>query len=396
MRYLVKALDSHQAVVSMVIEAGDEADVEAQLSAQGATILSVRSQRAGLKLFDISGGKFSVHLFSQELQALLEAGLSLIEAVEALADKAEQHQSRKVLQEITHHLYQGKTFSQALSSFPDIFPPLYIATIRAAEKTGAIVPALKRYMDYHERLDTLRRKIISASLYPALLLIAGGLVTAFLLGYVVPKFAGIYEESGRNLPWLSQLLLGLGQLIGEHGLAMLGVGLAFLGGAIAMFRSPAMRRRLLARLWRVPVIGQRMKLYQLARFYRTVGMLLSGGMPILVSLEMSRNLLPTAMAHQLDLAAEGVRTGKSISWAMESHGLTTPISLRMLRVGEKTGRMDEMMERVAAFYDDDMARWVDWFTRLFEPLLMAFIGLVIGGIVVLMYMPVFELAGTLQ
>lgn len=396
MRYLVKALDRQQAVVSMVMEAGDETDVEAQLSAQGATILSIRAQRAGLRLLDFSGGKFSVHLFSQELQALLEAGLSLIEAIEALADKAEQHLSRKVLQEITHHLYQGKTFSQALSSFPDIFPPLYIATIRAAEKTGAIVPALQRYMDYHERLDTLRRKIISASLYPALLLVAGGLVTAFLLGWVVPKFAGIYEESGRNLPWLSQLLLGWGQLIGEHGLAMLGVGLAFLGGAIAIFRSPSMRRRLLARLWRMPVIGQRMKLYQLARFYRTVGMLLSGGMPILVSLEMSRNLLPTALAGQFDEAAEDIRTGKPISWAMESRGLTTPISLRMLRVGEKTGRMDEMMERVAAFYDDDMARWVDWFTRLFEPLLMAFIGLVIGGIVVLMYMPVFELAGALQ
>lgn len=396
MRYLVKALDRQQAVVSMVLEAADEADIQAQLTAQDATMLSVRPQRAGLMRLNFAPGRFSVTLFSQELQALLEAGLSLIEAIEALADKAEHHQSIKVLQEITHHLYQGKTFSQALSSFPEIFPPLYIATIRAAEKTGAIVPALKRYMDYREQMDKLRRKIVSASLYPVLLLIAGGLVTVFLLGYVVPRFAGIYEESGRDLPWMSQLLLGWGRLISEHGLAMLGVGLVLLGGVISLFRSPTMRRRLVERLWRLPMLGRRMKLYQLARFYRTAGMLLSGGMPILVSLEMSRNLLPAAMAGQLDQASEDIRTGKPISWAMESRGLTTPISLRMLRVGEKTGRMDEMMERVAAFYDDDMARWVDWFTRLFEPLLMAFIGLVIGGIVVLMYMPVFELAGALQ
>lgn len=380
----------------MVLEAGDEADVQSQLTAQGATLLSVRPQRQGLMDFRLSAGKFPVTLFSQELQALLEAGLSLVEAIEALADKTEQHEARKVLEDITRHLYQGKTFSQALSSFPAIFPPLYIATIRAAERTGAIIPALKRYMDYREQMDRLRRKIISASLYPVLLLIAGGLVTLFLLGYVVPRFAGIYEEAGRDLPWLSQLLLGWGRLIGEHGLIMFGAGLVLLAGTVSLFRNPALRRRLVERMWRLPVLGQRLKLYQLARFYRTAGMLLGGGMPILASLEMSRNLLPAAMAAQLDRAAEEIRTGRPISWAMESHGLTTPISLRMLRVGEKTGRMDEMMERVAAFYDDDMARWVDWFTRLFEPLLMAFIGLVIGGIVVLMYMPVFELAGALE
>lgn len=396
MRYLVRALDRQQAVVSMVLEAGDEADVRSQLTAQGVTLLSVRQQRQGLESFRLSAGKFSVTLFSQELQALLEAGMSLVEAIEGLADKAEQHGSRKVLEDITRHLYQGKTFSQALSSFPAIFPPLYVATIRAAERTGAIIPALKRYIDYREQMDRLRRKIISASLYPVLLLIAGGLVTLFLLGYVVPRFAGIYEEAGRDLPWLSQLLLGWGRLIGEHGLIMLGAGLVLLGGVVSLFRSPALRRRLVERIWRLPVLGRRLKLYQLARFYRTAGMLLGGGMPILVSLEMSRNLLPAAMAAQLVQAAEDIRTGRPISWAMESHGLTTPISLRMLRVGEKTGRMDEMMERVAAFYDDDMARWVDWFTRLFEPLLMVFIGLVIGGIVVLMYMPVFELAGALE
>lgn len=397
MRYRVRALDRQQTVVSMMLEAADEADIDSQLMAQGATLLSARPHGRSLKdLYFSSRSPFSLSLFSQELRALLEAGLSLVEAIEALADKAERHESRNVLEVITHHLYEGKTFSQALAPFPNLFPPLYIATVRAAEKTGAIVPALKRYMDYREQMDKLRRKIISASLYPALLLFAGGLVTAFLLGYVVPKFAGIYEEAGRDLPWLSQLLLVWGRLIGEHGLAVLGVGFGLVGGTVYALRLPTIRRRWIEWLWRLPVLGKRLRLYQLARFYRTVGMLLSGGMPILVSLEMARDLLPAAMSAQLDLASEDIRTGKSISLAMDNHGLTTPIALRMLRVGEKTGRMDEMMERIASFYDEDMARWVDWSTRLFEPLLMAVIGLVIGGIVVLMYMPVFELAGTLQ
>jgi general secretion pathway protein F len=125
-------------------------------------------------------------------------------------------------------------------------------------------------------------------------------------------------------------------------------------------------------------------------------MLLSGGMPALAALSMSRDLLPVGLRASLDQASEAIRSGKPMSVAMELNGLTNPVALRMLRVGEKTGRMDEMMERIASFYDEDMARWVDWFTRVFEPLLMAVIGLFIGAIVVLMYMPVFELAGSLQ
>jgi general secretion pathway protein F len=381
----------------MTLDALDEDDARSQLSAQGATLLSVRPE--GLSIGKIGLGSrnpFSLSLFSQELMALLDAGLSLVESIETLADKAERSDARNLLEQITHHLYEGKTFSQALQPFPSLFPPLYIATIRAAEKTGALSPALKRYLDYREQMDKVRRKIVSASIYPALLLVAGGLVTAFLLGFVVPRFAQVYEDSGREMPWLSKLLLGWGRLFAEHGWWVLGVVGLLIAGAIYVYRLPSFSRRRSEWLWRLPVVGERFKLYQLARFYRTTGMLLSGGMPILTSLNMAKDLLPVALSTLLEQASEDIRTGKPTSWAMDSRGLTTPVALRMLRVGEKTGHMDQMMERIAAFYDDDMARWVDWFTRLFEPLLMAVIGLVIGSIVVLMYMPVFELAGSLQ
>jgi general secretion pathway protein F len=125
-------------------------------------------------------------------------------------------------------------------------------------------------------------------------------------------------------------------------------------------------------------------------------MLLRGGTPAVSALTMASGLLPSALRDQLNQAATSIREGKSISQSMEQHGLTTPVSLRMLRVGERTGKMGEMMGRIATFYDEEMARWVDWFTKLFEPLLMAFIGLVIGGIVVLMYFPIFEVAGSIQ
>jgi general secretion pathway protein F len=395
MRYQVKAIDRQQCVVSLTLEALDEEDARNQVTSRGATLLSVRPQ--GFRLAGLSSGsRFSLTLFSQELMALLDAGLSLVESIETLADKAERSDARSLLEQLTHHLYEGKTFSQALQPFPSLFPPLYIATIRAAERTGALSPALKRFLDYREQMDVVRRKIVSASIYPVLLLAAGGLVTAFLLGFVVPRFAQVYEDTGRQMPWLSRLLLSWGRLIAEQGLWILAIIGLLVAASVYLYRLPAFSRRRSELLWHLPVVGERFKLYQLARFYRTTGMLLSGGMPIMTSLNMAKDLLPGALALQLEQASEDVRTGKPISWAMNNRGLTTPVALRMLRVGEKTGHMDQMMERIAAFYDDDMARWVDWFTRLFEPVLMAFIGLVIGGIVVLMYMPVFDLAGSLQ
>jgi general secretion pathway protein F len=146
----------------------------------------------------------------------------------------------------------------------------------------------------------------------------------------------------------------------------------------------------------VPALGERMRVYQLSRFYRTLGMLLRGGIAIVPAIGMVAGLLETSLRARLDRAAQMVREGLPLSQAMETAGLSTPVALRMLRVGERSGRMGEMMERVAAFHDEEMARWVDWFTRIFEPLLMAFIGVVIGLIVLLLYLPIFELAGTIQ
>jgi general secretion pathway protein F len=156
------------------------------------------------------------------------------------------------------------------------------------------------------------------------------------------------------------------------------------------------RRPLVAALGRIPSVGERLLVYQLARFYRTVGMLLRGGTPLVPALEMTAGVLTPDLRARLAAATRRIREGASISVAMEANGLVTPVALRLLRVGERSGEMAEMMERIAVFHDEELARWVDWFTRLFEPLLMAVIGVVIGAIVVLMYLPIFELAGSLQ
>ena len=167
-------------------------------------------------------------------------------------------------------------------------------------------------------------------------------------------------------------------------------------GAIYAFRLPAFRKRIGDSLWRLPSIGERLKVYQLARFYRTIGMLLRGGMPLPRALDMGAELLHPLLRDRLAAANQAISEGRGVSASLEAQGLVTPVALRMLAVGEKSGNMGEMLEQVAAFHDEELARWVDWFTRLFEPILMAIIGLVIGVIVVLMYMPIFELAGNIQ
>jgi len=158
----------------------------------------------------------------------------------------------------------------------------------------------------------------------------------------------------------------------------------------------AVRRALMVQVWRLPALGESLRIYQLARFYRTLGMLLRGGIPLVTGMQMVSPLLQPALRTSLAQVEQEVREGKPLSTSVESHGMTTPVALRMLRVGERTGRMGEMMERIGMFYDDEIARAVDWFTRLLEPVLMVVIGLVIGVVVTLMYMPIFDLAGSLQ
>jgi len=185
-------------------------------------------------------------------------------------------------------------------------------------------------------------------------------------------------------------------MVEGHGVLVVGVIVVLAIAAWYALRNASVKARLENALWKLPAIGERLKLYQLARFYRTIGMLLRGGTPLLAALQMSSDLLHPLLRSRLAAASRSVSEGRPVSHSMEASGLTTTIALRMLAVGEKGGNMGEMMEQIAAFHDEEISRWVDWFTRLFEPLLMAAIGLVIGAIVVLMYMPIFELAGSLQ
>ncbi len=334
----------------------------------------------------------SLVLFSQELLALLMAGLSIVEGLEALVEREGNARLRGILERLLAGLREGKRFSSLLAEQPDVFPPLYVGIVRAAEGTSDLPRSLQRYVDYQARIDMVRNKLISSAIYPSILFIVGGGVSTFLITFVVPRFATIYEGTGRSLPWMSQALLDWGKFASAHGLPLFAaaVAVAIAGGAAV--RATIARVGLVSLLGRLPLLGPHLRIYQLSRLYLTLGMLLEGGIPIVSAMETAGGTISPALRDGLLRARAAVQAGAPLSSSFHAENLTTPISLRMLRVGERSGELGNMLTQSAAFYDGEISRWIDRFTRMFEPLLMSAIGLVVGTIVVLLYMPIFDLA----
>src|SRR5258706_410546 len=396
MRFELKAVSPEGRVESLDLHGLDQASAVQQAESRGYTVLGVRA-RGGVGVSWRGGqARFPLVLFSRELLVLLRGGLPLVESIETLAGRERRSEFRALLERVAAILPQGNPLSSAPQQFPLAFPPLYVSTVQASEKTSDLAPALGRYVAYQNQLEAIRKRLVNAAIYPALLIGVGGLVSLFLLLYVVPRFSRIYEERSVDLPVFSKLLLSWGQLVEGHGALVMGILAGLAIAAVYALRNAQVKARIDNVLWKLPAIGERLKLYQLARFYRTIGMLLRGGTPLPTALRMGAELLHPLLRARLATASRAVNEGRPVSEAMEANGLTTIIAQRMLAVGEKSGNMGEMMERIAELHDEEIARWIDWFVRLFEPLLMAAIGLVIGAILGLLYMPIFELAGRLE
>jgi general secretion pathway protein F len=395
MQYMIKALDAKQQVVALTLTATTQSIASDAASKLGLKVLSVSARGLALPFSRKSSG-FPLTMFSIELMSLLEAGLNLVEALQTLSEKESHSDRAVVLSGILEAIYRGESFSQAVARYPQHFSPLYVATLKASERTGNVAESLSRYIAYQEELERVRKKVVSALIYPAVLMVVGALVIGFLMFYVVPRFATVYEDMSGNLPFFSALLLGAGRAVHKHGWLMGIAASVVLGLGIYGFSQASFRGWLNERLWRIPALGERMKIYQLARLYRTVGMLLRAGIPVARALDMVKDLLAAHLRPQLNRARQLIEQGQSMSAALAATSLATPVATRMMLVGERSGEMGEMMARIARFHDDQIARYVDWFTRAFEPILMAVLGIAVGLVVVLMYMPIFELAGSIQ
>lgn len=401
MRFRIKAYRPGQPVTALTLSAASAAEAVRQVQARGYDVVALREVRGwGWTPVGRSEEAFDLLLFSQELRSLLEAGLSLVESLMAIARKQRGGGSQRLVEEVIRHLREGKSFSAALREFPDAFPPIYLALVAASEQTGDLGSAMVRFIDYRSRMNAVRERLVSAAIYPAVLLCVGGFVILFLMVYVVPRFSRIYAEFGGDLPFMSRLLLDFGGVVGGYGTPLLLLLGTAAGGAFMFARKRQLGwRQVLPMLlrWRaMAAVREHYRTYLLARFYRTLGLLLQGGLPVVAALGMARELLDSEMQAGLERALAAIRGGVAISAAMERGNLAPSVAGDLLKTGEKTGDMADKMIRIADFYDQEAARWADWISRLFEPLMTLTIGLFIAFIVVLLYMPIFELAGSIQ
>lgn len=380
---------------SVTIEAGSEAEAIRRVVASGARVLAVEPNDTAVIINAGKGQPFPLLLFSQELVALLSAGLNLTEAMTTLVAKAKKPLLKQTLAAVLQSLHEGRNFSDALAQHGNCFPDMFVATIRASERTGGLVESLSRYIAYALQFEAIRKKLVSAAIYPAVLLIVGGLVTLFLLGYVVPKFSVVYESAGRDLPWLSQMMLAFGHTLHDHWQVGLGIFLGLIVLSVWALRQAEVRQGLLEAVLRLPWLAAQVSEFRLTRFYRGVSLLLHAGVPLPRALRMVANLLSPLQQRQLIEACRLVDEGQMLSVALIHNGLAGVVAESLLQVGERSGRQAEMLEQTANFQDEEFARWLDLTARLIEPVLMMIIGLVIGAVVVLLYMPIFELAGSL-
>lgn len=387
-------------VQTLDLSAADAIAACTQATLDGMQVLACKSrERTGHRT---GGGQTAKRLgidignFSHDLASLMAAGLSVVEALRTLAAKVNSTQERAALLDLVTGIHEGLPLSGALQRHPGRYPPLLIATVSASEQTGDLSTALRRYAEHQLTIKALRDKVVGAAVYPALLLTVGCLVVLFLMTVVVPKFSVLIESTRHELPWSSQLLMSWGRFAARHAWEIGLIGLTAF--TVVLIAGNQILRTGVNAAWieSIPFVGPAMRQFRHAQLYRTTGMLVRGGIAAPRALQLGATLLGDADRKRLDRAIQLIHEGRSLSNALEDAMLADPVATSMLAVAERTGALSDILERIAQFHESRLQRSVELTSRLFEPILMIVIGLVVGAIVVLMYLPIFDLASSLQ
>lgn len=386
------------------VEAADESSVAAALGLPAWRVLAVRAESATPLLGTVAGRPLrrpppvDARAFAQELSVLLASGVPLLEAVETLAER--NGASAAPLARVQAALREGRTLSQAMADAGEggvpAFDEVLLALVAAAERDGQLVGVLRHHAEFLAWSGALRDRLVAAALYPALLLASGVAVIGFLVVFVLPRFAGVFEGMAVDLPWGSRVLIAAGQAAAREPWIAAALALAVPLAVLAALRAPAARRWWQQRLWRLPGLGPRLRTVALARLYRAVGLLGAAGVPLPRALALAEPVLDAPLRPALARARAEVASGARLSVALHREQLLSPPALRMLRVGERSGEVPAMLTRAAAFHDDEVSRLAEWVSKVVNPVLMLVMGAVVGGVVVLMYLPLFTLMEQVQ
>jgi len=331
-------------------------------------------------------------LFSRQLSTLIGAGVPIVQGLTILVEQIENPAFKKVITSVREDIESGTSITEALSRHPTVFSELYVNMVRSGELGGILDIILERLSAYQESAATLRGKIKSAMVYPAVIALVAGGVTAFLMIVVVPMFVKIFQQVGAELPLPTQILLMVSNFLKRY-IIFLIIGLiAFVVGLRQYYKTEAGSMYIDTLLLRIPLFGVLLRKVAVAKFTRTFGTLVKSGVPILQALETVAKTSGNRVVEKAVLAAkDAIREGERISDPLKASGVFPPMVTQMISVGEETGNLDAMLSKIAEFYEQEVDAAVSGLTSLIEPVVVVFMGVIIGAIAVAMYMPMFQL-----
>lgn len=399
--FAYKARDPAGQVVSSTMEAESATQVRSRLRERNFIVTSISEKKKGFELKDVMAQfqkvkQKSLAVFSRQFSTMVSAGLSLVRALDVLEQQADDKKLKEVLGDIRRRVEGGSALSEAFEAHPTVFSDLYIHLTRAGEVGGVLDETLDRVAQFLEKDQALRAKIKSAMTYPLAILTFAVVVVFVLVIFVIPTFMMIFDGLGIEVPLMTKMLIGLSVGLRKYPHFIL-IGIF---GIVFVFRSyiktPKGKMNFHKMMFKLPVFGMLIKKITISRFTRTLGTLLSSGVPVMQAMEVTGKASGNKVVEKaVDNVRESLREGESISAPMERSGIFPPMVTQMIAVGEETGSLDSMLTKISDFYDMEIEATLDSLTSLLEPLLLIFIGGIIGFIVIAMFMPMITIVNSI-
>lgn len=395
-KFKYSAIDGNGKSVSGKIEAPNESQARAKLVAQSLIVSTISEDGFSIKKSSkknagynkkISGEQLMV--FTRQLATLLQAGLPLLRAMQILSDQEKNPVFKTALQNISENIQGGNSLSDALSQYPRMFDRLYINMIRAGEAGGVIDTVLDRLAMFQEKAMKIKKKVKSAMVYPTVVVSVAFIIVWVLLTFVVPSFQKMITSQGGTMPPLTQAVMSIGDALSNHWFLTIVFIAAVIFGIRFIFKNAKTKAALDRVVFKLPKIGAFVKIVTVSRFARTFGTLMASGVPILQAMTITRDTLDNVVLREaLDRVHDRVRDGDTLAQPLEQSKVFPPMVCSMVQVGEETGQLPEMLNRVADNYDEEVDNAVGALTSIIEPLLIVFLAVVVGTIVIAMFMPI--------
>jgi type IV pilus assembly protein PilC len=403
-QYVLKYADTQGQVHNQLAQGGSEQEIRDRYTRQGFLVYSVKSKESGLSLsgeLGIPGRKKKLNLekfliFNQQFVTLVRAGLPILKSLDLLAERLTDPKLTPYINAVRDDVKKGVLLSDAFRA-QAIFPKIYVTSIMAGEKSGSLVEVRERYISYQKLALAVRKKVLVSLMYPSVLIVLVILLMVFLVTYVVPSFATLYNSMSAKLPTVTVYLIAIGTTASSYVLvaaaSLFVIGVLFTWWA----RTETAQEKIDQVKVKVPLFGDIWIKYQVAQFSRVLGTLLVGGIPLVQGLETAADSLGTPLLRKtLDKAGKLVREGQSLSSSLASTGIFPELSVDMIEVGESTGALPAMLTSVAEFYEDDVNTKMTAALSLIEPAIMILMGMFVAFVLIALYLPIFSLADTIR